>query len=164
VVPEMREGKIYWRADSDAQLTKGLAALLVNGLSGCTPAEVATVDDNFIDLLGLKQSLTPSRNNGFLNMFRLMQACFCPLTVPAPTAALLRPPYSCWSSRPCMHRMSESPDAACGRFRDDPSTMQSPACRRRRATLGTMAIRAPCQAVALCSHCSKAAAALGGTA
>jgi sulfur transfer protein SufE len=44
VVPELREdGRIYWRADSDSQLTKGLAALLVNGLSGCTPDEILKV-------------------------------------------------------------------------------------------------------------------------
>jgi sulfur transfer protein SufE len=74
VVPEFREdGKVYWKADSDSQLTKGLAALLVLGLSGCTPAEILSVQPTFIEMLGLKQSLTPSRNNGFLNMFLKMQ-------------------------------------------------------------------------------------------
>lgn len=44
VVPELRaDGRIYWRADSDSQLTKGLAALLVNGLSGCSPEEILRV-------------------------------------------------------------------------------------------------------------------------
>jgi Fe-S metabolism associated domain len=53
---------------------QGLAALLVQGLSDCVPADVLGVDPGaIIDALGLKQKLTPSRNNGFLNMFRLMQ-------------------------------------------------------------------------------------------
>ncbi|KAF6263744.1 hypothetical protein COO60DRAFT_1488243 [Scenedesmus sp. NREL 46B-D3] len=74
VVPELRDdGKIYWTADSDSQLTKGLAALLVLGLSGCSPAEILSLQPGFIEMLGLKQSLTPSRNNGFLNMFLKMQ-------------------------------------------------------------------------------------------
>ena len=74
VVPEVRDdGKVYWRADSDSQLTKGLAALLVLGLSGCTAAEILSLQPTFIEMLGLKQSLTPSRNNGFLNMFLKMQ-------------------------------------------------------------------------------------------
>lgn len=42
--PELRDdGKVYWTADSDSQLTKGLAALLVTGLSGCTPQEIIQV-------------------------------------------------------------------------------------------------------------------------
>ncbi|KIY93938.1 SufE-like protein [Monoraphidium neglectum] len=74
VKPELRDdGRVYWTADSDSQLTKGLAALLVLGLSGCTPQEVLTVQPSFIEMLGLKQSLTPSRNNGFLNMLLKMQ-------------------------------------------------------------------------------------------
>lgn len=46
----------------------------MQGLSDCRPEDVLTVDPaGIIDALGLKQKLTPSRNNGFLNMFRLMQ-------------------------------------------------------------------------------------------
>jgi sulfur transfer protein SufE len=72
----VEDGKIYWKADSDAQLTKGLAALLVQGLSGSEAKMVAAIKADFIEMLGLKQSLTPSRNNGFLNMFKLMKVCF----------------------------------------------------------------------------------------
>jgi len=53
---------------------QGLAALLVQGLSGSTPEEILKIKPDFITELGLQQSLTPSRNNGFLNMFKLMQA------------------------------------------------------------------------------------------
>ena len=52
---------------------QGLAALLVQGLSNSTPEEILTLTPDFFEMLGLKQSLMPSRNNGFLNMFKLMQ-------------------------------------------------------------------------------------------
>eukprot|EP00240_Pyramimonas_obovata_P012693 CAMPEP_0118933924 /NCGR_PEP_ID=MMETSP1169-20130426/13032_1 /TAXON_ID=36882 /ORGANISM="Pyramimonas obovata, Strain CCMP722" /LENGTH=235 /DNA_ID=CAMNT_0006876763 /DNA_START=49 /DNA_END=756 /DNA_ORIENTATION=- len=73
VHPYMEDGKVYFEAESDSQLTKGLAALLVEGLSGSSPKEILQVTPDFVEMLGLKQSLTPSRNNGFLNMLRLMQ-------------------------------------------------------------------------------------------
>ncbi|KAH9300903.1 hypothetical protein KI387_012486, partial [Taxus chinensis] len=67
------DNKVYFEAESDSVLTKGLAALLVEGLSGCSPAEILGVPPDFVHRLGLQQSLTPSRNNGFLNMLKLMQ-------------------------------------------------------------------------------------------
>ncbi|XP_008812735.1 sufE-like protein 1, chloroplastic/mitochondrial [Phoenix dactylifera] len=64
---------VRFEADSDSALTKGLAALLVFGLSGSPAPIIAAVPPGFVRLLGLQQSLTPSRNNGFLNMLKLMQ-------------------------------------------------------------------------------------------
>ncbi|GAV78143.1 BolA domain-containing protein/SufE domain-containing protein, partial [Cephalotus follicularis] len=64
---------VFFEADSDSVLTKGLVALLVNGLSGRPVEEVLRVSPDFVELLGLQQKLSRSRNNGFLNMLNLMQ-------------------------------------------------------------------------------------------
>lgn len=82
MVPELRDdGCLYWAADSDSQLTKGLAALLVSGMSGLTPAQTLSLNPSFLAQLGLAQALTPSRNNGFLNMFKKMQRAALELVV-----------------------------------------------------------------------------------
>lgn len=70
---EEAPGCVRFQADSDAQLTKGLAALLVLGLSGAPARDVAMVPVDFIELLGIRQSLSPSRNSGLLNMLNLMK-------------------------------------------------------------------------------------------
>ncbi|MBM5823540.1 MAG: SufE family protein [Cyanobacteria bacterium K_Offshore_surface_m2_011] len=74
VVGNLQEGRLHWRGDSDAQITKGLLALLIEGLEGLTPAEATALDPSFIAATGLQASLTPSRANGFLNILRTMQA------------------------------------------------------------------------------------------
>jgi cysteine desulfuration protein SufE len=68
------EGKLHWQGDSDAQITKGLLALLIEGLEGLSPNQVVAIDPAFIAATGLQASLTPSRANGFLNILRAMQA------------------------------------------------------------------------------------------
>ena len=74
VAPTLRNGELHWQGDSDAQITKGLLALLIQGLNGLSPEQVVAVDPGFIAETGLQSSLTPSRANGFLNILRHMQA------------------------------------------------------------------------------------------
>ena len=74
VVAELVDGALHWRGDSDAAITKGLLALLIEGLEGLTPQQATAIDPAFITATGLQASLTPSRANGFLNILRLMQA------------------------------------------------------------------------------------------
>ncbi len=74
VKANFQEGKIFWEGYSDALITKGLLAFLINGLNDLTPKEVVNIDVKFIEDTGLKASLTPSRSNGFLNILLKMQS------------------------------------------------------------------------------------------
>lgn len=64
------DGKLVFSADSDALITKGIIALLIQVLSNHTPQEILDADLYFIDKIGLRQHLSPTRSNGLLAMVR----------------------------------------------------------------------------------------------
>jgi cysteine desulfuration protein SufE len=74
VVAELQDGRLHWQGDSDAAITKGLLALLMQGMEGLTPEQALALDPGVLAATGLQASLTPSRANGFLSIFRTMQA------------------------------------------------------------------------------------------
>lgn len=67
------DGGVLYQGDSDAQITKGLVALLIDALSGLPPDAIVGLDPGFIQETQLDVSLTPSRANGFYNIFKMMQ-------------------------------------------------------------------------------------------
>ncbi len=73
VYGELIEGQLHWKGYSDALITRGLLAFLIQGLSNLTPEEVLAIKPDFIKATGLQGSLTTSRANGFLNIFLAMQ-------------------------------------------------------------------------------------------
>ncbi|NEP82403.1 MAG: SufE family protein [Okeania sp. SIO3C4] len=73
ITANLDDGKVWYQGDSDAQLVKGLVALLIEGINGLTPEEISQITPDFIQDTGLKASLTPSRANGFYNIFQLMK-------------------------------------------------------------------------------------------
>lgn len=73
LIPEFREGLIYFKADSDALITKGIISLLVRVLSGRTPSEIKNANLWFIDKINLRQNLSPTRSNGLLAMIKQMR-------------------------------------------------------------------------------------------
>ena len=70
LVSEFKDGKIFFKGESDAVIVKGLVALLLRVVSGRTPAELLENELHFIDDLGLKQHLSPTRSNGLLAMVK----------------------------------------------------------------------------------------------
>ncbi len=69
---EIQDGKIIYSADSDAIITKGIIALLIRVLSGRTPDEILNSQLNFVEEIGLKDHLSPTRSNGLLAMMKQM--------------------------------------------------------------------------------------------
>ena len=71
--PEYDGRIISFTADSDAIITRGIVALLIKVLSGRTPQEIISTDLYFIEKIGLRQNLSPTRSNGLLSMVRQMK-------------------------------------------------------------------------------------------
>lgn len=70
---DYREGRVVFRAESDALIVKGIVDLLVRVLSGHTPQEILDADLYFIDRIGLKEHLSPTRSNGLVAMLKQMK-------------------------------------------------------------------------------------------
>lgn len=69
----VEDGKIFYSADSDAIITKGIIALLVRVMNGRTPQEIIDLDLYFIDAIGLGENLSPTRSNGLVAMIKQMK-------------------------------------------------------------------------------------------
>lgn len=65
---EVKDGKLYFTADSDAIITKGIISLLISVYSGRSAEEIAGDDFSFLEELGLKENLSPTRANGLESM------------------------------------------------------------------------------------------------
>ncbi len=65
---ELKDGRLYFTADSDAIITKGIISLLIGVYSDATPEEVAADDFSFVEALGLRENLSPTRANGLVSM------------------------------------------------------------------------------------------------
>lgn len=68
------DGKLVFTAESDALIVKGIIALLIRVISGHTPQEILDADFYFIDRIGLKEHLSPTRSNGLLAMVKQIKA------------------------------------------------------------------------------------------
>tara|TARA_R110000850_G_scaffold271031_2_gene404673 strand:+ start:68592 stop:69014 length:423 start_codon:yes stop_codon:yes gene_type:complete len=73
VYPEFKDGKVLYTADSDAIITKGIVALLLRVFSDQTPEDILQADTKFIDEIGLKEHLSPTRANGLVSMIKQLK-------------------------------------------------------------------------------------------
>jgi cysteine desulfuration protein SufE len=67
---DYHDGRLFFTADSDASITKGLVSLVIKVLSGHTPKEIVDAQITFIDAIGLSSHLSPTRSNGLLSMLK----------------------------------------------------------------------------------------------
>lgn len=73
LVADYRDGRLHFRAESDALIVKGIVTLLIRVLSDHTPDEILTADLHFINDIGLTEHLSPTRSNGLLAMLKQMK-------------------------------------------------------------------------------------------
>lgn len=73
MVSELKDGKVFYRAESDAVIVKGLVSMLIRVLSGHTASEIINAKLDFIDKIGMKQHLAQTRSNGLLSMVKQMK-------------------------------------------------------------------------------------------
>lgn len=71
---KVEDGRLFFQADSDAIITKGIISLLIGVYSGRTPEEIAGDDFSFINEIGLKENLSPTRANGLVSMIETIKA------------------------------------------------------------------------------------------
>jgi cysteine desulfuration protein SufE len=67
------DGKVHFRAESDAMIVKGIVSLLIKVYSGHTPDEILDTEPYFVEAIGLKEHLSPTRSNGLLAMIKQMK-------------------------------------------------------------------------------------------
>ena len=70
IVAELKDGKLYYKGDGEAIITKGLLYLLFQVVNGLSPEEIADADINFVREIGLTTHLSPSRTNGLMSMIQ----------------------------------------------------------------------------------------------
>lgn len=70
---DLKDGKVHFQAESDALIVKGIIALLIKVVSDHTPDEILNADLYFIEKIGLKEHLSPTRSNGLLSMVKQMR-------------------------------------------------------------------------------------------
>ena len=70
---ELKDGRLYFSADSDAIITKGIISLLVNIYSGSTPEEIVADDFGFVEEIGLRENLSPTRAGGLASMIQTIK-------------------------------------------------------------------------------------------
>lgn len=73
MISEFKDGRVYYRAESDAVIVKGLVSMLIRVLSGHTPQEIIDAKLGFIDAIGMRQHLAQTRSNGLLSMVKQMK-------------------------------------------------------------------------------------------